>query len=665
MLQSNLFPTPPTRGTLRIDAVRTEPRLWIQRLVIWKSPDHKVREVPFHAGINIVWAPDRVEQADDGSTRRAAGHDAGKSVLCRLIRFCLGEATPGDEAFRRRLLYGWRHSWVGIEVRLDGQPWSVLRSLGGTREQRAAQGIPLEQLLEEAGAEGSFETWLKTLESTLIPSSMAGLFPDYQKAPHAWLFALAWMSRDQESGLKHPLEWRAAAAQSSSPVRSSDIGKSERATAVRLLLGAGGADEHAVGKEIEDTESRRSKFQYTFSRLNTFLQVAHEQVAARLGEPPTSFASAEFALSALQNRLEALPTPRRLRALSPEEGRLEEVLGQLELLQTQIVEQEKEKSRLEATLAAGEQQLALLGVECPKLFQEEFLNDDPICDLCKVPISRVRAEGCKLSDKLTNVPTLRMLFEENQKSQAALKQSQQDAQQALIGVTQTLEEIRTNQKSLKQEQDRLNAAIRQMEVPPAVRERLQLEAEISQLRKAMADFEGVKEDLQRATNQLDRARKRRSEAQAQHSKVLERFEQHYDRVVAAMLGTSAEGKLHSGERGFEPQILMGGEKTSVTYSSLKTLAFDVAALLMSMEAGTSLPGMLIHDCPRETDMGDSLYHQLFEVLAQLQGQFGEAIPFQYIITTTSAPPAAYQKKPWTVLELNALHGSERLLTEDL
>ena len=38
-----------------------EPRLWIQRLVIWSDPTTVLRDVALRRGLNILWSPDRVE----------------------------------------------------------------------------------------------------------------------------------------------------------------------------------------------------------------------------------------------------------------------------------------------------------------------------------------------------------------------------------------------------------------------------------------------------------------------------------------------------------------------------------------------------------------------------------------------------------------------------
>ena len=38
---------------------RSEPRLWVRRLVVWSEPGKILRQVVLHPGLNIIWSPDR------------------------------------------------------------------------------------------------------------------------------------------------------------------------------------------------------------------------------------------------------------------------------------------------------------------------------------------------------------------------------------------------------------------------------------------------------------------------------------------------------------------------------------------------------------------------------------------------------------------------------
>ena len=57
---------------LSIQPANPEPRLWIQRLVLWADDQTILRDVAFRRGLNILWSPDRVGAGFE------LGHGAGK-----------------------------------------------------------------------------------------------------------------------------------------------------------------------------------------------------------------------------------------------------------------------------------------------------------------------------------------------------------------------------------------------------------------------------------------------------------------------------------------------------------------------------------------------------------------------------------------------------------
>jgi hypothetical protein len=67
-----------------------------------------------------------------------------------------------------------------------------------------------------------------------------------------------------------------------------------------------------------------------------------------------------------------------------------------------------------------------------------------------------------------------------------------------------------------------------------------------------------------------------------------------------------------------------------------------------------LPGLFLHDSPREADMEDALYHRLFFLVAELEKLFKQQEPsFQYIVATTTPPPDELDRKPYVRLRLDA------------
>lgn len=98
--------------------------------------------------------------------------------------------------------------------------------------------------------------------------------------------------------------------------------------------------------------------------------------------------------------------------------------------------------------------------------------------------------------------------------------------------------------------------------------------------------------------------------------------------------------------------------------SLKVVAFDIAAMLMSIEGRAGIPAFLIHDSPREADLGESIYHRFFALADRLERMALEP-SFQYIIATTSNPPDDVQRSDRVILRVSGSGVNERLPRSDL
>ena len=111
------------------EANRSEPRLWIRRLVIWTEPGVVLREIRLRPGLNIVWAPDPSDRPGGSEEQVAPGHGSGKTLFCRLLRYCLGEDRRARRTARedRALPSG----LVGAEIMVCSGPWCAI---GTTRK---------------------------------------------------------------------------------------------------------------------------------------------------------------------------------------------------------------------------------------------------------------------------------------------------------------------------------------------------------------------------------------------------------------------------------------------------------------------------------------------------------------------------------------------------
>jgi hypothetical protein len=148
------------------------------------------------------------------------------------------------------------------------------------------------------------------------------------------------------------------------------------------------------------------------------------------------------------------------------------------------------------------------------------------------------------------------------------------------------------------------------------------------------------------------------------ARVFGQLSEKFDPIVRRLVGVDAKGRVTLSGNGLEPNINMGGDRRTAAIDSLKVLAFDLAVLCLSVEGATRVPAFLIHDSPREADLGLSIYHRLFRLVAEIEG-VGDSPQFQYIITTTTRPPEDLAVEPWLRLTLRGSPGTERLLRRDL
>ena len=107
-----------------------------------------------------------------------------------------------------------------------------------------------------------------------------------------------------------------------------------------------------------------------------------------------------------------------------------------------------------------------------------------------------------------------------------------------------------------------------------------------------------------------------------------------------------------------------GEVSTAALDSLKIVAFDLAALHMAIEEKADLPPLLIHDSPREADLDGQLYARLFSLVHQWEEE-AEAPCFQYIVTTTTAPPSELQGDNYVKLRMSSTPAEERLFRMDI
>lgn len=617
------------------------PRLWVRRLVIWSERGTIVRDIPLRPGLNIIWSPDA--DADGGNM----GHGGGKTSLCRLLRYCLGENSFGTVEQRQLIANAMPHAHVGAEVMLDGEQWVVVRPIGNPRGRHLAQkGGVLDKAFSEDMPNPTMGPLRKAIADAIMPDATQYM-PGTSSADEAWEAALAWISRDQECRLLDILDWRAAETQSQSPTR--DMSKADRRNIVRLLLNALQPEEIEATRQAQGHRRTADEALKKKERLEWVRENSGRDLSEIFGGAPEDTGSPKFwtenagaAAKAEQSKID------------PDAGqKLKAARDAVEKKRAEIITAEKRLAAIDGELGGLEGSLRLLGNQLPKAQLRLQDASDPKCDACGQPIT-----------------TLAQAFIEERKAEYdELVVQQSDAQD--------------RKKLLLSEEGRLNyqVAAGNQKLVRRSASLTSFETEIQQSEQRLASARGYVtmtsqyRDLALEIGKLDKAAKAAeiAEGKARHKvdeirrksqNVVGDLSAHFDAIIRYLIPDGAQGQVVLDKDGIRPSISLHGNLTTAAVDSLKVVAFDLAALLLAVEGKAQLPGFWLHDSPREADLGLHIYHRLFALARHLEG--ASHLPaFQYIVTTTTAPPEEMQSSPFLSLVLKNSPGEDRLFKVDL
>lgn len=653
--QPELFDSMPLAVTLPPGG--EQPALWIRRITIWKEPGNPVRSIELRPGLNFIWSPD---PADRGTRNEAGqlGHGAGKTLFCRLLRYCLGEDRFAPEEQRLSIGTAFLNGWVSAEVMLKDSPWAVLRPLGVGRGHFAVEGVLPEQLFERLNEPTGMAPLIDAIEQQVITKAVAALMPVDQQHD-AWRVALAWLTRDQECRFDHVLDWRAKESNSESPTRSMSRGRLQ--DAMRALIAAISPEELQLQAAANVQMDELKTQEYEIARWQWACEQLHTDVLRALELPPTAVPEGRLGMEALRQAAR-----QKLGQAAKTDPTVD--VSNLEALRQRARDAAKVVTDLEQQLAVANTSLPLhedllkkLQAELPARSVQVRDAEVPTCQVCEVPIDRALAEGCKLSHKLPDLDMLRQRYEALQKEikdktveVASTRAVANTAKQQLPAARSTSAKLQQALKMAERLSDSRSTAWRE------AKKNLD---DIQRLERDWSSWELAQERVAKLQEQIEGKRERLAAFRGQQAEVFARLSTYFHAVIRATVGPTASGKVTLDGNGLKLVVQLGGERSTAAIESLKVIAFDLAVMCMSMEGTTRLPAFLLHDSPREADLGLSVYHRLFDAVNGLEGNSTSA--FQYIVTTTTQPPAAFQQWPWLRAELQGAPPQERLLRCDL
>lgn len=653
--QPDLFP--PAALSVKAPPGVTQPALWVRRLTIWRAPGDPVRNIDLGPGLNFIWSPD---PADVQGPREAGdlGHGAGKTLFCRLLRYCLGEDRFAPEAQRLSIGTAFLNGWVSAEVMLNGVLWGVLRPLGVGRGHFAVQAALPEQIFERLDKPTSMKPLLQAIEEQILTREVSQRLPG-SPTHDAWRIALAWLTRDQECRFDHVLDWRSADSDSDSPARGMSKGRLQ--DAMRVLIGAIATEEIALQDSMSAKTEAHKALLLDVSRRQWSCERTRQDIIQTLGLKLDAVPEGKLGIESLQQAARQHLAKVSQVSSGVDVSNLEELRRRYRDAEAQVSELNKKLSGLTSSLQPQQEVLRLLRSELP--FSSARIRDAevPLCPTCEVPIDRALAEGCKLSHKVPNLAALKQKHDE-------LKIQISNQQEVVDGVQSAIASLNQQLPSAQAGRDAVRQALSKAEKLNDERSSVWFKSrrildDIKRLSRDWDDWELAQRQLAQTATEIEEGRERLVAFRDRQAMVFDRLSAYFDAVIRISIGPTASGRVTLDGNGVRLVVQLGGERSTAAIESLKIIAFDLAVMCMSIEGGTHLPAFLVHDSPREADLGLSVYHQLFKMVATLEGK--DSSPFQYIVTTTTQPPPDFQKLPWLRLELHGAPATERLLRCDL
>jgi hypothetical protein len=653
------------RRTVQPSPQQSEPKVWFREVRILTELSQKEgverRRIVLHRGLNILWAAPEDPDTEQGLYRDGlAGHASGKTLFCRLLRHLLGEYPFGTKAQRDGIASNFANLWVVAAVRIDSVSWVVGRPLTSGGEDFAVQAESIDEVLAGEAPSGGFQEYKKAI------AAVAGKADELHPG-EGWRHLLPWLSRDQESRFGNLAQWREAASEGDNPQTKSI----ERHQLMRAMLGLLDLKEPRLRVAIEraqaNLEAGITRLGRLESELKGKLELAHEGARDVLGK------DAPMEVDALQSRLESMIEVLRegLEELEkrPEKPAVTTAREKLNVAHDKLRDVQQELAQLPGQISEKERRrdgdlliirnLKTGNVEDPAREARGWCPNT-----IQTAISRKCVDQPKVSkESATNTADLEKQANAADEELSALKKRQKDLQKQIPALqTAQLNAKTAYDTAFKEATKDATALARRAERSESMKRLFEQSArtdkDLENQKKANLDYE----------KEIEQNKKDAANLRSDFDDRLKLFSKDFADIIQAVMGAIVEATIAITADGFVPHVTRKGELSGAALDTIKTLAFDLAAVVSSIEGRGGHPRFLIHDGPREGDMARVIYGRFFLYAVELEAAFPSAddASFQYLITTTTPPPKDMRQGSRWMLDpvLDSRHKDKRLLKED-
>src|SRR5690606_8847010 len=218
------------------------------------------------------------------------------------------------------------------------------------------------------------------------------------------------------------------------------------------------------------------------------------------------------------------------------------------------------------------------------------------CPICEVPVDRVLASQCQLSHKLPDVEACRQRLEKNRQE---LREETKRLDEAKRELAQTRQQLAIE----RQRDERLRARLSKLEAARNARESAWYSAKrLADDVERLADLTGQQQAAESALHEriatIEQERSRIGVFLDQQARVFAHLSQKFDPIIRRLVGRDATGTVTLTGNGLNMTVQMGGNRSTSAIDSLKVIAFDLAALCLSIEGATRVPAFLVYGIGR-------------------------------------------------------------------
>jgi hypothetical protein len=665
---------------LNLTPVRSEPDVWVKRLVIIEKVAPTpviVRDISLTRGLNIVWAE---EAEEDNPSAEISGHSAGKTTFCRLLRYVLGEKTFGTKSNMDLIKRSFPDGYVAAELQVVGKNWAVRRPIGNGRLSYIRSNITVEDLLQEHGDSVSQDEYPRKI-------GLDGLLDDFETGAVVrtgeaiqWGHILAWCTRDQEARFQNIHEWRSPRSESETPAFR--FPKTGTLFVMRTALGLFYPDELKGEENLAKLQQEKDQLEKGIEekrrepqfRVNLYDQELRQRLNAILpnerGIDSMPLSSADLLPDLWELTAKAVAEIEKA-AIDRERERVN-LQNQIDEIGAQIRHFEGDLEKLDVlfqlnTASGAELDGGMFARESQR--QELKKHEDALC-----PFGNVLIRECNYvieRQKLLQISQLQDV-RAMQQAESKRKSEMDGIELEKLTLRDSIKAMRNNRADLQTKRDSIGNEQRKSQEESSslirAREALELWTRRIEQESDYPELSRTRKRLDQVTGEIEKLETKLTSLLQKHDQNRQLLASIFSRAVQAVLSANYDGQVVLDNRELAFRITHGPAMSGEAIETLCVLLSDFASLIYNTVSDASrLPGLMLHDSPREADLGLRIYRSFIRFVASAIERVGgnDHCPFQYILTTTTPPPEELRNVEVVRLRLNASKLDDLLLRRNI